>query len=790
MLKNYLLTAWRNLRRNPFYSTINIAGLAIGLAVGLLILLWAQDELSYDGFHRNAADIYRVGSHLGKSFDEQVWEGSPGPLYHYSRQSIPDVVNAVRVLQRYNEFVVTRADKKFIEKNTAFVDSTFFRVFSFDLLEGKPDKPFSDNSSVILTSSTARKYFGDKDPLGKTLTFDSTANFTVTGVVADFPDNSSIRYDMLFPMSLYAHQFGGNGQWKTIDEDLGNFPFSLYIQLRPHAPVAKTERQLTRLYRDQKKSDDAKNISFTLQPLTSIHLTTVNGNTGALRIVRIFLAVAILILLIAGINYVNLSTARSMLRSKEVGIRKIIGAGRPQLFLQLILESALLFGLASILAFILIYTLLPLYNQLAGKHLLLNLHDPAVWALIGATIIGTMAAAAVYPAILLSAFHPIEVLKGKISSLGISNAAFRRVLVVVQFTFSIGLIAATFVISRQLQYIRERDLGFDKDQVFAFNLNGPMHDHFSAVRAELAQRPGIYGLATMSSSLAGANSTTGDTWWEGKEANRTFLIHPSGIDKDFIPLMKMKLVAGHNFTGSKADSAHLIMNETAVREAGIKDPIGKQFTLWQSKGTIIGVVKDFNYSSLREAVEPTVFYYEEPSWRLYIKTSGADAPKAIAAAREEWRKYSTNFPFEYTFLDDDFAKMYESDQRTGTLFRIFAIVAIIISCLGLFGLATYTAQIRIKEIGIRRVLGATVTQVTGLLARDFVLLVGIALLIATPLAWWSMHKWLQNYVYRIDPGPWPFILTGILVLVLALLTVCVQAIRAALANPVDSLRSE
>jgi putative ABC transport system permease protein len=790
MLKNYLLTAWRNLRRNPFYSTINIAGLGIGLAVGLLILLWAQDELSYDGFHQNAPDIYRVVSHLGKKADEQIWQGSPGPLYQFARTSIPDVANAVRVFQRNNRFKVRYANKTFIESSSAFVDSTFFQVFSFHLQEGKPDNLFTNSNSVVITSSLAKKYFGDNDPIGKVLTFDSADNFTVSGVMADFPDNSSIRYDILFPMSLWAHiftGFGGNGSWKTIDEDLGNYFYENYIQLHAHSRPEPAEKLLTRIY-DEKHPD--ANTAFTLQPLKSIHLTTADGNSSALRIVRIFLGIAVLILLIAGINYVNLSTARAMLRSKEVGIRKIIGAGRPQLFAQFILESALLFGLASLLAILLIYSILPLYNQIAGKHLFLDWHNPTVWLLIAVTIVATMAAAAVYPATLLSAFHPIQVLKGKFSSLGISNAAFRKVLVVVQFTFSVGLIAATFVIGKQLRYIREKDLGFDKTQVFTCDLNEQMHNHFPSIRAGLLQKPGIHGVASMSSPLAGNSNTTGDTWWEGKAANRTFIVTGNGIDKDFIPMLKMKLVAGSNFTGSKADSTHLILNETAVRSAGIKDPIGKKFDLWQIKGTIIGVVKDFNFASLHEAVTPAVFYYEEPGWRLYIKTSGADAAKAVAAVGEVWKQYSPNLPFEYSFLDDDFAKMYDADRRTGTLFQVFAIVAIIISCLGLFGLATYTAQIRLKEIGIRRVLGATIPQVTGLLARDFVLLVGIALLIATPLTWWSMEKWLQNYVYRIPISPWPFVLTGTVVLTLALLTVCAQAIRAALTNPIQSLRSE
>jgi putative ABC transport system permease protein len=788
MLKNYLLSAWRNLRRNPFYSVINISGLAIGLAVGMLILLWVQDESSYDSFHQHAANIYKFNSHIGTGVSAQVWDGCPGPLYHYSRESVPGVANAVRILKRYDQFIVAYKDKKFLEKNSAFVDSTFFNVFSFDLLKGRRDRLFNDNNSIILTASIAKKYFGDKDPMGATLTFDSTHNFSVTGIIADFPGNSFIQYDILFPMSLHAHDFGGNGAWKTIDTDLGNFPFETFVQLTPATSPAKVETEVTRIYREQK--EDPKGPSFTLQPLTTLHLIAADGNTGALKTVRIFLAIAILILFIAGINYVNLSTARAMIRSKEVGVRKIIGAGRSQLFIQFILESALIFAIATILAFVLIFSLLPLYNTLAGKHLLFDFRNGSVWLLIAGTVIGTLAAASIYPALLLSAFRPMEVLKGKFS-FGISNTAFRKILVVAQFTCSVGLIAATLVISKQLKFIRDMDLGFDKQQVFTFSMRDEMHSHFDAVRNELSQQPGVYGITTAWSNLAGVNATTGDTWWEGKDPSRMFLIHATGIDENFIPLLKMKLVAGANFTGSKADSAHFILNETAIAQAGIKNPIGKKFTLWQTTGTIIGVVKDFNYASLKNAVEPSIFGFDKSNnYQVFIKTNAAQAQQAIAAAEQEWKKYIRDYPFQYSFLDQDFAKMYQSDQRTGILFQVFAIVAIIISCLGLFGLATYTAQIKTKEIGIRRVLGATVTQVASLLAREFVLLVGISLLIATPLAWWSMTQWLQNYTYRTHLDAWPFLATGGTVLFLALLTVCIQAVRAALANPVKSLRPE
>ena len=791
MFRNYIKTAWRNLSKNKFYSAINITGLAIGLAVGIMILLWVQNELSYDKFHHNANNIYKINSHLGSGTSAQVWEGAPGPLLVFSKQ-LPEVVNAARVNEIYEQILFKYQDKKINESRLAFVDSTFFSIFDFKLLEGDASNPFPSLNSIVINSSEAKKYFGDQEAVGKILTTDQ-GNFTVSGVVKDFPENSSMQYNMLLPMGLYAEQFaasGGNGNWKTMDEDLGNYYFRIYLELRKGASPQTVSNKISRIYLDKRKADvDAKNNFFSLQSLSSLHLIAADGNGNALQTVRIFLIVAILILCIACINHVNLSTARSMLRSKEVSMRKIIGAARAQLFLQFIIESVLLFLFASGLSLLIIYLLLPLYNQISGRHLLFSFSNGGVLMVVACAIISSLALSGIYPALQLSAFKPMETLRGKLS-MGIKRATFRKILVVTQFVFSVGLIISTIVISRQLQYMRKKDLGFDKEYVFAFGLRNEQHEHFQAVRNELLKQPGIQGIASISGTIAGINSTTGDTYWDGKEKDRAFLIHPNAIDKDFIPLMKMKIVQGSNFTGSPADSAHFILNETAVRQAGIKDPIGKSFTLWQNKGTIIGVVKDFNYSSLKTAIEPAIFYYDPAGWAMYIKTTGKDAPKAIAAAQKVWKGYASEFPFEYSFLDDDFNRMYKDDQRTGTLFSVFAIAAILISCLGLFGLATYTAQVKTKEIGIRKVLGASVTSLIRLLSREFIVLVLTAFVIATPITWYFMSKWLRDFAYRIDINWWIFLVTGLLAIIIALLTVGFQAIKAAVANPVKSLRTE
>jgi putative ABC transport system permease protein len=790
MFRNYFKTAWRNLWKNKFYSAINIAGLAIGLAVGIMILLWVQDEFSYDGFHKNADNIYKVNSHLGKGADEQVWEGAPAPLAIYCKQSVPEVVDEVRIDNVNGPLLFKYADKKFTETNMACVDSTFFSMFDFKLIKGNPRKPFPNMNSIILTTSEAKKYFGNDEPIGKVLSMDY-GEFTVCGVMEDFPENSTIRYNMLLPWALDAYYFtkqGGNGNWKTMDEDLGSYSYQVYLQLQKGVSTEVVEKKMTQLFID-KKGPDSKNDFFSLQSLKSRHLVTRDGNTSALQIVKIFLLIAILILIIACINYVNLSTARSIIRSREVSMRKIIGAARYQLFIQFITESAVLFFFASILSFIIMYSVLPLYNDLSGKHLVLSIANKDMWIVVAGTIIGTLGLASIYPAMLLSSFKPLQALKGRLS-FGVKNVVFRKVLVVTQFVFSVGLIIGTIVISKQLQYIKEKDLGYNKEYVFSFALKGNINDHQDAVKEELSKQPGVLSISTSGNPVLGEHSSTGDTYWEGKKEGRTFLIHPNSIDQNFIPLLKMQMVEGNNFTGAKSDSTHFILNETAVKQAGIQNPVGKSFTLWDTKGTIIGVVKDFNFASLKKTIEPTIFTYSSGNSFMYIKTNGKDAPAAISAAQKVWKEYGSEFPFEYSFLDDDYNNLYEADQRAGTLFNVFAAIAIFISCLGLLGLATYTAQIKTKEIGIRKVLGASVASITTLLAKEFVMLIAIAFIIAAPLAWIAMNNWLQNYVYRVSISGSIFIIAGLLAVFIALATISFQAIKAAIANPVKSLRTE
>lgn len=789
MIKNYFKTAWRNLVKNKFYSVINIAGLTLGLAIGMLILLWVQDELSFDSFHTKTKNIYRVNSFLGSGSTKRIWDNAQAPVATYALKEVPGVKNAVRISHGYNS-VFGYKDKLIKEENTAYTDPSLFRMFDFKWIKGDAKNPFPNDQSVIITQSTAKKYFGEEDPVGKVLQQDHKKNYTVSGVIADFPDNSSINYDMLFSMNLVAREYNGKGFWKSLDSNWGNFGYTTFFEIQPGTPIKPIGEKLIRI---QAKNApwikvNLEENAYQLQPLSTIHLYQADGTASGMQTVNIFLIVAVLILLIACINYVNLSTARSMIRAKEVSIRKIVGAQKTQLFAQFIIETVLFFGIALVFAFVLITLLMPYYNQISGKHMHVNLADPAVWKIVSVTVIGTLLASSIYPSILLSSFEPLKALKGKIT-LGVGNVTFRKILVTTQFVFSVTLIIVTLVIGRQLKYIREKDPGYDRSQVFSFQM-GEMQKHQDVVKAELRNQPGVEAVTSSDNKLVNNRNTTAGVDWDGKDANSGFIIHHLGIDEKFIPLMKIKLLAGTNFSGVKSDSAHFILNETAVKLTGIKDPIGKRLKLQETEGTIIGVVKDFNTASLKERIEPTVIYYEPNGYLLYVKTTGRNAAKAIAAANRLWNQYNPGFPFEYNFMDEEYGNLYKTELRTGVLFNMFSAIAIIISCLGLLGLATYTAQVMTKEIGIRKVLGASVSSIVALVSKDFLKLVLLSMAIGSPIAWWAMNKWLQSFVYRIDINWVIFLLAGLMSIGIALITISFQSIKAAIANPVKSLRSE
>jgi len=797
MFKINIKTAWRSLLKNKFYSAINIFGLAVGLATGILLLLWVQNELSFDRFNKKYPDIYQLSAHFVDNGTDKTWGGVPGPLSVYAK-SIPQVLAAVRIHSEFDQDISNKESNRiFGGNNMAFVDSGFFSLFNYRLLEGSPETAFPNYHSILLTRTTAAKLFGGDAggyhaAIGKVIEFRKEP-FTVTGVLEDFPENSTLQFDAIFPMAYYAKLFtgwGGNGDWKTIDADLGNFAFTTFVQLQPGASPEETGRRFSAAYKKARNGDSQA--QFRLQNLASIHLVGADGNTSSLRMVQIFMLVVILLLVIASINYVNLSTARAIIRAKEVSIRKINGAGRRQLFFQFVTETSLLFCFSTLLAALLIYLLMPLYNTISGKNLSVDLFNTGTWKVAAAAIMGTLVAASIYPAIVLSSFKPVKALKGTLSP-GVGIAALRKGLVVFQFSISIILLVATMIMSKQLQFIQTRDLGYDKNYVFTVPLPDEVIDRIAAVKTELKKQACIVNVATSDAyNFSDINSETSDIDWSGKVPNSNETVTQVCAEKDLIATLKIKFIEGRDFSGGPSDSDSYIINEAAAKMMQLKRPYtGQKISFHDKKGTIIGVTEDFNYQSLKVQIKPLLFFtFWNSKNILYVRTTAAQSRQAIAAVEGLYRKYGGNTPFSYHFLDVSFDAQYKTDQRAGTLFNAFAAIAIFISCLGLFGLITYTAQVKTKEIGIRKVLGASVTGIVQLLSRDFLLLVLMALVLAVPVAWWSMNQWLQGFAYRITISPWVFAAAGLLAIVIALLTVSIQAFRAARSNPVKSLRSE
>jgi ABC-type antimicrobial peptide transport system permease subunit len=791
MYKNYFKTAWRSLWKNKFYTTINILGLLIGLTTAILLLLWIQDENSFDKFNAGYDRIYNLSAHFNANGKEQVWGGVPGPLYKYAK-TLSQVEAVTRVGDDWGITFHQPNDKKLIsDLHVAYVDSSFFSIFNFNAIQGNTKNLFTATNNVLLTEETAKKIFGTDEVVGKVIAWDTTS-FMVAGVLHDFPQNSSLRFDALVPMSFYARMFtlnGGNGDWKTIDEDVGDYAFDTYVKLQPHTDPASIGNALTKAYKDA-RNDDSQS-KFMLQPLAEKHLISADGNKSGLRIVQVFSIITILLLVIAAINYVNLSTARSMARAKEVSVRKIIGANKWQLFIQFVIETIIIFVIASALALMFTTLLIPAYNNISGKSLEFSLTNFSVWMLIGIAVLGTLLLAGIYPAIHLSSFSPVNSLKGKLNQ-NVSNTILRKVLVVFQFSISVILIICTLVIGQQMKYISKVNLGYNKEYVFTVPLGDDAINHIDAIKAELKKTPEISATSLSNIyNMADFESSTGDIDWPGKPKDDNMIVASADIDKDFVPLMNFSFIEGHNFTGMPSDTSGFIVNETMVKQMGFTPPyVGRQISLHDDKGIIIGVVKDFHFQSFKTKIAPFIFWTRNWKNMLYVKTTAAGAQQAIKAVEKIYNKYPAANPFAYSFVDTRFNELYKSDNRTRLLFNIFAGIAIFISCLGLLALATYSAQLRTKEIGVRKVLGASVTNIVSLLGRDFIMLVIIAIIIAIPVAYYSMNKWLENFAYKTSISFWLFVAASCIAVGIAAFTISFQAIKAAIANPVASLRTE
>lgn len=792
MIKNYFKIALRNLRKSRLYSSINIIGLSTGLGVCILLLLWVKDELSFDRFNVHAANLYRLAPTFTNEGQPAVWDATCAPIAVFAKEELPEVENACRLSDNWAVSYFNYKGKRIDEWHNKHVDASFFSMFSFPLIKGNQERPFEDAYSIVLSETTAKRIFGDEYPIGKVVTGDDKKLYHVTGVMKDIPDNSSIKFNVAFNFQQLEKEYDSTHRyWKSLNTSWGQYDYDTYIQLKAGADPGVIGQQLGAIHRRNEKDDFTKHLSYRLNPLTRIHLYSADGKEQGMAVVRVFFIVAMIVLAIACINYVNLITARAIKRSKEISLRKIIGADKRSLFLQFLSESLVLFLLSLVLATGLIYLAMPLYNNIADKAIVFKPWAPDVLAVYGLTLLATLLLAGLYPAITLSSFKPLEALKGRLSGIG-SKGAFRKVLVVVQFGFSIALIVSTIIIGEQLKYIRERNLGYDKENVFTFWMRN-MDNHYNAAKAELLKQPGILGVTESGVDIINAHSGTSDVSWDGKRPDQqTFTIAQLPVERNFPEVMGIQLTEGKGFTGTPADSTNFILNETAIKEAGISEPaVGKRFTMHGVTGAIAGVAKDFHFQSMRTQIRPLVIHYST-NWRgkMYIRTTGKDVSKALAAVQTIWKKYNPDYEFSPTFLDSEFNDLYKTDLHVGQLFNTFAVLAIFISCLGLFGLVTFTAESKVKEIGIRKVLGAGLLQIVMLLSKDFVLLVAIAAAIAFPVSWYGLTGFLQGYAYRTGLHWWVFAASGAITLLVALLTVGFKCVQAALVNPVKSLRTE
>jgi putative ABC transport system permease protein len=791
MIRNYFKIALRNLAKNRLFSTLNIVGLATGLAVGLLILIWVQDEQSFDTFHPDAERIYRENASFITGEEEIFWPKSPAPHAAYALREIPGIEKAVRVhsagapLIKYNATIQK-------EEKGVFVDTSFFEVFSYQLLAGNAYKLFNDNNSIVVTRSLAIRFMGNEtDPqryLGKVLEADNE-KLTISAVIEDFPANTLFDHSYLRPFEHLKASFKPNDYWKSLEEDWGNFNGATYFKIHPKADIMAIENKLSDLQHQHNQFDSGS--KYHLQPMSELRFYEADGSDAGASTVRILGISALFILLIACINYINLATAKSTLRAKEVGMRKVIGADRWQLIAQFLVESVVVFCIASVLSVVRIYTLLPFCNDIADKQLQLDWSKGSTVGLFASVLGATLLFSATYPALILSAYQPLKVMRGVLMPGKNNQITLRKTLVVTQFVCSCFLMIVMLVVGRQLNYIRTKNLGYNREQVFMVELSEKTYNNREALRQELAKSAGVVAVAGVSDDLMTSSNSTGDLKWEGQAEGQNIIIAPIAVTPNIFEFMDIQLVAGVGFNGSKSDSTAFIVNETAIAQMGIADPIGHPIRLWQTDGKIVGVVKDFHHASLREKIKPLIFL-SRPNWLggVYVKTSATQAASAIATTEKIWKQFDTEYPFEYKFMDEKFEKMYRRETRATTLFQAFSTVAIFISCLGLFGLSAFTIEKRFKEIGIRKVLGATVSSVIALLTKDFLLLVLIAIVIATPLAYFYMDNWLTDFAYRTQLDASIFVLAAILAITIALLTVSAQSLKAALSNPVKSIKND
>jgi putative ABC transport system permease protein len=815
MLKNHLKIAIRSLLRQKIYTLINVLGLSTGIASCFLIVMFVRDEFSYDAFHEKADRLYKMVLERKYPNHATNYAVIPHSYGEVMSEEFPEVASVVKMGGPFNNVPVAYKnekgeEKQFEENFIMAADSNFFSVFSIKLLKGDPRKALSNLNEIVVTESCAKKYFGQEDPIGKTLRI-FNQDFNVGAVSEDIPENSHFKYDFL--MKWDFNFFGGGRR-----ENFISFSAHTYIELKPGAnaaaleakfpqmvdtyAAAQIERDLGKSWADYKK--EGNGYRYFLQPLRGIHLDPLNIEAkqkpgGNINYVYFLSAIAILIILIACINFMNLATARSAERAREVGVRKTMGSLKTQLVSQFLIESILLSIFATLLAVLIMYLVLPYFNTLAGKQLQFVMGLGTIALLIGVSLLVGFIAGS-YPAFVLSAFNPVVVMKGKFTG-NAKGAWLRNGLVVFQFFISIVLIVGTLVVGKQMQFMQNKSLGYDKEQILIVERVFSLEDKARTFLEEVKRLPQVRE-AGSSFALIGRQRDFAGAQWQPEGSSEILTTKNMPIDDELASTVGFKFLEGRGFSKETNDSLSVILNETAVRTLDIEDPIGKKLSQVQQTPngnvtvvyTVIGVIQDFNFQSLRDVITPLTIQSTESFGNgvgyAYLKVKGEDLESAVKSVEGTWKSLATNQPFKHLFFEDNLNSQYENEKRAGKIFGVFSVLAIVIACVGLFGLAAYTASLRTKEIGVRKVMGASVTSVVVLLSKDFTKLILIAFVIAVPVSWYVMDNWLQEFAYRITLGPDIFLLAGGAALLISWMTVSYQSIRAAVVNPVKSLRSE
>ena len=783
MFKNYIKTALRGFRRHKSSFFINLIGLSIGLTCSFLIVLWVLDELKMDQYHKDIDSIYQVMEHQTYSDEVSTTFSTPGILARNLKLDFPEF--------EYTSTYTWNTDYLFSKDNLAsrddglYVENDFFKILDIELVYGNRDELLTNPNTIVLSEDMAKKYFGNVNPVGQGITIDNDQELTVTGVYRNMPSYSSFQFDCLLRYDDWLE----DSEWAT---EWGNNGPRTIAKLVPGVNIENLNAKIEGYVKT--KDEDDSNVEIFVYPFANRYLYSQFENKvvvgGRIEYVRLFSIVALFILLIACINFMNLSTAKAAKRGKEVGIRKSIGASQGSLVGQFIGESMIISFIALFISIISVEALLPIFNNVTDKSIAVDYGDPFLLGLFFGTVLLTGLVSGSYPAFYLSSLQVVKTLKGSMKS-SWKEAFVRKGLVVFQFSLSIVLIVSTIIIYRQIQYTQSKNLGYDKVNLISFATEDQVGEQWEAVKDQIQKISGVTSVSRSTHSFTGQNNNTSGLDWEGKHPDTRILFENIGMDYGLIETMGIELADGRTFSPEfGTDSTKIIFNETAIKVMGLENPVGKTITLWDDEREIVGVAKDFHFQSFRTEVNPAFFRLVDWSWRAYIRIAPTNVPNTLSQIEAIYKKFNTSYPFEYTFMDEDYASLYESEMRVGTLAKYFSFVAIFISCLGLFGLSAFTAEQRAKEVGVRKVLGASIHGLVGLLSMDFTKLVLIAIVISIPISWYLMQQWMSDFAYSSGVEWWVFVASGLIALVIAWLTVSWQSVKAAIANPIDVLKSE